>query len=105
MKTIIDGVEISTNDEHATEEELKIYLEEIQRKHTGKRITKLILTVDGDYLNVEYHFAPEKFERIRRITGYLVGTLERWNNYKRAEEHDRKKHTTDTVLVEGAERI
>ena len=33
------------------------------------------------------------FERIRRITGYLVGTVERFNNGKRAEEHDRVKHT------------
>lgn len=32
------------------------------------------------------------FERIRRITGYLVGTVERFNNGKRAEEHDRVKH-------------
>lgn len=33
-----------------------------------------------------------KFERIRRITGYLVGTLERFNNAKRAEEKDRVMH-------------
>lgn len=33
------------------------------------------------------------FERIRRITGYLVGTMDRWNNAKRAEEHDRVKHS------------
>ena len=32
------------------------------------------------------------FERIRRITGYLVGTTDRWNNAKRAEERDRVKH-------------
>ena len=32
------------------------------------------------------------FERIRRITGYLVGTLERFNDGKRAEEHDRVHH-------------
>jgi anaerobic ribonucleoside-triphosphate reductase len=32
------------------------------------------------------------FERIRRITGYLVGTMDRWNNAKRAEERDRVKH-------------
>ena len=32
------------------------------------------------------------FERIRRITGYLVGTVDRFNNGKRAEEHDRVKH-------------
>lgn len=33
-----------------------------------------------------------KFERIRRITGYLVGTLDRFNNGKAAEERDRVKH-------------
>ena len=33
-----------------------------------------------------------KFERIRRITGYLVGTLDRFNDAKRAEEHDRVHH-------------
>ena len=33
-----------------------------------------------------------KFERIRRITGYLVGTLDKWNNAKQAEERDRVKH-------------
>lgn len=33
-----------------------------------------------------------KFERIRRITGYLVGTLDRWNDAKKAEEKDRVKH-------------
>lgn len=32
------------------------------------------------------------FERVRRITGYLVGTLDKWNNAKKAEEHDRVKH-------------
>lgn len=34
-----------------------------------------------------------KFDRIRRITGYLVGTLDRFNNGKKAEEHDRVKHS------------
>ncbi len=34
------------------------------------------------------------FERIRRITGYLVGTVDRFNNGKKAEEHDRVKHST-----------
>lgn len=42
-----------------------------------------------------------KFERIRRITGYLVGSLGRFNNAKRSEEHDRVKHTG---IVPGKER-
>ena len=34
-----------------------------------------------------------KFERIRRITGYLVGTVDRFNNAKKCEVNDRVKHT------------
>lgn len=38
-----------------------------------------------------------QFERIRRITGYLVGTLDKWCDAKRAEERDRVKHS----LIKG----
>lgn len=41
------------------------------------------------------------FERIRRITGYLVGTMDKWNNGKRAEERDRVKHN----VVPGGEEM
>lgn len=40
------------------------------------------------------------FDRLRRITGYLVGSLDRFNDGKRAEEHDRVKHS-----VEGGDKI
>ncbi len=39
------------------------------------------------------HENGPKFERIRRITGYLVGTMDRWNDAKTAEEADRVKHS------------
>ena len=39
------------------------------------------------------------FERIRRITGYLVGTLDRFNNAKRAEVRDRVKHTASCCAM------
>lgn len=39
-----------------------------------------------------------KFERIRRITGYLVGTTDRFNNAKKAEERDRVKHGTAGII-------
>lgn len=38
------------------------------------------------------------FERIRRITGYLVGTTDRFNNAKKCEEQDRVKHGTKEVV-------
>lgn len=40
----------------------------------------------------------QPFERIRRITGYLVGTLDKWNDAKKAEERDRVKHTVTQDL-------
>lgn len=51
------------------------------------------VTIDGDYADLSYQKRTEPFERIRRITGYLVGTLDRFNDAKRAEESERVKHT------------
>ncbi|HIT37923.1 MAG TPA: hypothetical protein IAB59_05560 [Candidatus Onthousia faecipullorum] len=46
----------------------------------------------------------EKFERIRRVTGYLAGDVSRFNNAKRAEEKDRVKHSgLNEVLKEKKE--
>lgn len=39
------------------------------------------------------------FERLRRITGYLVGTLDRWNDGKKAEEKERVKHSVGQFTV------
>lgn len=41
-----------------------------------------------------------KFERIRRVTGYLSGDVSRFNNGKRAEEHDRVKHSGIKELID-----
>ena len=59
------------------------------------------MKVDGDYVELSYDFGNVPFQRIRRITGYLVGTLDRFNNAKRAEEKARVKHTlADGSLTE-----
>ena len=41
------------------------------------------------------------FERVRRITGYLVGTMDHWNSAKAAEEADRVKHAVDAPSACG----
>ena len=51
-----------------------------------------ITILDDDTAEVKYNLVGQPFERIRRITGYLVGTMDRWNNAKQAEERDRVKH-------------
>ena len=49
-------------------------------------------------------FDEGKFERLRRITGYLVGTLDRWNDAKKAEEKARVKHCVNSS-IDDAERL
>ena len=86
MKIEIIGGEIS-------EEEKLEYVRFVGKKYDINHIDKLTIKVDGDYVDLETSFVDAPFERIRRITGYLVGTLDRFNNGKRAEEHDRVKHS------------
>jgi len=71
---------------------------------------KLIGEKAGDKAMKEYFndhaewFEEGKFERLRRITGYLVGTLDRWNDAKKAEEAARVKHSVNSA-VDDAERL
>lgn len=76
-----------------SEQEKQAYIAQIKEKYPKKIIEEITITVDGDYVDVETHFADTPFLRIRRITGYLVGSLARFNDGKRAEESDRVKHT------------
>ena len=75
-------------------EEIDNYTKQLREKYANRVISKIIFKVDGEYVDTKCHFSDTKsFDRIRRITGYLVGTLDRFNDSKRAEEHDRVKHT------------
>jgi len=79
--------------------EINTYIEQIKIKNPDKYFTSFKFTVvDGEFVDVNYDFESVPFERIRRITGYLVGTLDRFNNAKRSEVLDRVTH--GTVLEE-----
>lgn len=72
-------------------QEIDAYIARAKEKF-GKEPFGIDIHVDGDYVDLSYDFGSQPFHRIRRITGYLVGTLDRFNNAKRAEEADRVKH-------------
>ena len=56
-------------------------------------LSEMVIKFDEkNNLVIDYKFQEPKFERIRRITGYLVGTTDRWNNAKKAELKDRLVH-------------
>ena len=71
--------------------EIDAYIARAEKKF-GTVPQGIDIKVDGDFVELNYDFGNAPFHRIRRITGYLVGTLDRFNNAKRAEEHDRVKH-------------
>lgn len=93
----IDGVKITLNyasaaDAPVSDQEIEAYLKRAYEKFPHGHLESLTLDIDGDEVGIHYGLAPQQFDRIRRITGYLVGTLDRFNDAKRAEEADRVKH-------------
>ncbi len=84
---------VNTSGEYISQEEIDEYVKYINNKNPDKEIAELNLKANGDYVDLSYTFKSDvPFERIRRITGYLVGTLDRFNDGKKAEERDRVKH-------------
>lgn len=88
---VINNIQVSVSGDHISDEELSIYLSAHQDKYKYK-IVKATVAVEGENVNISSTFEYVPFERIRRITGYLVGTTDRWCDSKRAEEKDRVKH-------------
>lgn len=72
-------------------EEIQAYIARATEKF-GVEPKHIDINVCGDEVELNYDLGAKPFHRIRRITGYLVGTLDRFNNAKRSEEHDRVKH-------------
>lgn len=61
-------------------------------KFYGKKPRKIIAKIEGEDVSLEYIFEKIPFDRMRRITGYLVGHLDRWNDHKKVELGDRVSH-------------
>ena len=90
---VVNGIDVTIEGLHdVSEQEITNYIGYVEQQ-TNERLESLSLSAAADgNVAIDYVLQPQKFERIRRITGYLVGTIDRWNNAKRAEEHDRVKH-------------
>ena len=80
MKRLITSVDLNADDRRRIEE---VWPEEADECR---------VVVEDGFVCARFLKTHERFERIRRITGYLTGTLDKWNDAKRAEERDRVKH-------------
>lgn len=86
-------MEINVTGGVLSQQEIDIYVSQLKEKNPDKYIKTIDFTVDGEYVDVKYTYDSVPFERIRRITGYLVGTVDRFNDGKRAEFEDRVTHS------------
>lgn len=91
MSNVLDLVTVKNGE--LSQEEILAYVNHVEKENPNRSIEALTIELDGEYVNLSYTLKPVPFERIRRITGYLVGTMDNWNDAKRAEERDRVKHS------------
>ena len=89
----IEGVEVKVMGlDDFTEQEAQKYINYVKERVEDPLKSIEVKLCDDGKIDVDYTLQGEKFERIRRITGYLTGDLNSWNNAKRAEESERVKH-------------
>lgn len=95
---IINGVDISYEgfEDNPSLEELTNYVEYVKERVPEVTSITVKMCPDGK-VDINWSFRGTKFERIRRITGYLVGTTDRWNDSKQAEEKQRVKHSIEGI--------
>lgn len=85
-------VEVYSNIE-LSDSEILAYIEREQGFRPQQPLTHLYLNCVDDDVEIRADYLVRPFERIRRITGYLVGTLDRFNDAKLAEVKERAKHS------------
>ena len=84
---------VTKPDKIIDQKEIDSYVKMAQDKYGDNLVGLKIDVENNDEVTLTYTLANNvPFERIRRITGYLVGTIDKWNDAKRAEERDRVKH-------------
>ena len=90
---IVNDINVTVNGlSDITPHEVENYIAYIEGQ-THEKLDRLSITgTDDGRVTLGYEMRQPKFERVRRITGYLVGTTDRWNNAKQAEEPERVKH-------------
>ena len=91
---LIDGIRFNYSGPAGTEmpeQEMKAYVQRGKELY-GKELSAIHAVLMDEEVELDYTLHKPPFERIRRITGYLVGTTDRFNDAKKAEEAARVKH-------------
>ena len=90
---IINGISVDAPEE-MTKDEAASYVDYVRERQPDVKEIKIAIREDNT-VDIAWTAEHTKFERIRRITGYLTGVLDTWNDAKRSEERDRVKHVPE----------
>ena len=88
-------INFETNLGEISEKEKQAYIDFVKNKVNDINDVESVIVRDigNDEVDIEWQVKNSpKFERIARITGYLTGTTDRWNDAKKAELNERVKH-------------
>jgi hypothetical protein len=94
MKQVVNGVTVESNFDCPKEEAegyVRLYDVDEHRKLKSLQLT-MVPDDRMDYIDIKAVYTRVPFDRIARITGYLVGTVDRFNDAKKAELKDRETH-------------
>ena len=94
MKQEVNGVTVESNFDCPKEEAegyVRLYDVDEHRKLKSLQLT-MVPDDRMDYIDIKAVYTRVPFDRIARITGYLVGTVDRFNDAKKAELKDRETH-------------
>ena len=94
QKGAVSKMQVRSNFKMSAKEQ-EYYLNALKEKEgTLDNISEVYFSLNknNNDVNVDYTIKEPRFERIRRITAYRTGVLDRWYNPKQAEEHATVKH-------------
>lgn len=100
QKITIDGITVEVYNAELTADEIRLYIDRARLAKPQAKLIKIQLVVDGEDVDITSEYAAIPFERIRRITGYLVGRLNRTSPGKEAEIADRTANDIDRDLAD-----
>lgn len=94
----INNIRVEVYNAELKEEEIRLYIDRARLAKPTAKLIKVTLVVDGEDVDITSEYEATPFERIRRITGYLIGRLGKANNAKQSEIADRTINPIDRDL-------
>ncbi|MDD6278663.1 MAG: hypothetical protein PUA81_02570 [Oscillospiraceae bacterium] len=72
--------------------EINEYIKYGQQKYKGRQISRLDITLDGEFVDLKFYFKDTDFQHAYRSADYLVNTMDKLNDAKQAEFSQKQRH-------------